>query len=224
MKRLGLFGGTFDPVHLGHLVPARTASRVLGLDALLFIPGARPPHKLGDPLTSFVHRFAMLALATQGQADWYVSEVEQDRAGPTYTIDTLTELARSMPAEETFFLMGSDSFAQITTWHRWSELVDLAHLVVLHRPGVWGRELASSVPGWLARRIVSLDPSRELGEVSADKKVFVLEHEPLPISATRLREALRQGARVTDLVPPQVEQYALKYHLYQQGDSHSDGP
>jgi len=224
VRRLGLFGGTFDPVHYGHLIPARVACDVLDLDALVFIPGARPPHKLEEPLTSFMHRFAMLALATQGQERWYVSEVELGRGGPTYTIDTIAQMASRMPAEETFFLMGSDSFAQIITWHRWAELVDAVQLVVLHRDGPWGGELAASVPGWLASRIVVLEKGQRLGTLGGEKKVFVLEHEPLPISATRLRQALGAGEPVTGLLPPEVERWAVKYHLYGQGDDHVDGP
>ncbi len=223
MRRLGLFGGTFDPVHFGHLGPARIAFDALELDALVLIPGARPPHKLQEPLTPFAHRFAMLVLATREHERWFVSDIEQGRQGPSYTIDTLTAMARTMPAEETFFLMGSDSFAQLTTWHRWAELVEMAHLVVLHRAGAWGAELTRAVPEWLGSRVVTLGPGQRAGSLTPGKKVLVLEHDPWPLSATELRAALGRGASAHGAMPVEVERYALKYHLYGRGDAHEHG-
>jgi nicotinate-nucleotide adenylyltransferase len=215
VSRLGLFGGTFDPVHHGHLRPVSRACAALGLDALVLIPAASPPHKRGAAVSAFAHRFAMLVLATQRRPRWEVSDVELGRTGPSFTIDTLDDMAARIRAEAMFFIMGSDSFAQITTWHRWEELVDRVHLAVLHRPGAWGGELLGAVPGALARRVVHLRAGTRLGSVPATPTVFAVEHRPVPVSATDVRERLRSGQPVRGLLPAEVARHAVKYHLYQ---------
>ncbi len=224
MRRVGFFGGTFDPVHLGHLVPAVRAFETFRFDALVFIPAAHPPHRLGEALTPFSHRFAMMALATQSYDRFLVSAVEAEREGPTYTVDTLRTLSERLAAEHPYFLMGSDSFSQIGTWHRWQELVDLAHLVVLHRNTVWGEALESRVPEGLRGRMESIEPFREVPDPKPGaRRIYLLEHEPFPVSATHLRERLRQGLTIHELVPPEVHRYIVKHRLYHQGDDRSDG-
>jgi len=146
-------------VHLGHLVPAVRAFETFRFDALVFVPAAQPPHKLGEPMTPFSHRFAMLALATQSYDHFLVSPIEVERTGPTYTVDTLRLLQGRFAAEQAFFLMGSDSFSQIGTWSRWEELVDLAHLVVLHRDTVWARNSWRKCPPAFAREFARSSPS-----------------------------------------------------------------
>ncbi len=224
MRRVGFFGGTFDPVHLGHLVPAVRAYETFRFDALIFIPGGRPPHKLGEPLTPFSHRFAMLALATQPYDRFLVSAIESERQGPTYTVDTLRVLRERLQAEQLYFLMGSDSFSQIGTWNRWQELVDLANLVVLHRDTVWGKTLETRVPEILRERMRTVEPFRQVPDPDQGSRwIYLLEHEPFPISATHLRERLRNGLTIHELVPPEVHRYIVKHRLYHQGDDRSDG-
>ena len=224
MRRVGFFGGTFDPVHLGHLVPAVRAFETFQFDALVFVPAAQPPHKLGEPLTPFPHRFAMLALATQPYDRFLVSAIETERTGPTYTVDTLRLLRARFAAEHTFFLMGSDSFSQIGTWNRWEELADLAHLVVLHRDTAWGDELAAKVPAALRSRMRTVEPFMGVADpVSAEHSVYLLAHEPFPVSATHLRERLRLGLTIHELVPPEVHRYIVKHRLYHQGSAAGDG-
>ncbi len=224
MKRLAVFGGTFDPVHLGHLVPAIRAQETFGFDRIVFVPAGDPPHKRGEPLTAFSHRFAMLALATQPYETLLVSDLELHRDGPTYTVDTLRLVRERWRPEHLYFLMGSDSFSQIATWHRWQELVDLAHLVVLHRTTSWGEELAATVPDVLRPR---LRPTRSFAPVPDPEpgppSVYLLEHEPFPVSATHLRERLRGGQTISELVPPEVYRYIVKYRLYDQGERTHDG-
>ena len=223
MKRVGFFGGTFDPVHLGHLVPAVRAFEAFRFDALVFIPAAQPPHKLGEPMTPFSHRFAMLALATQAYDRFLVSPIEAERAGPTYTVDTLRLLSGRFAAEQVFFLMGSDSFSEIGTWSRWEELVDLAHLVVLHRDTAWGEELTAKVPAILRRRMRTVEPSVGVDDPEgASHSIYLLAHDPFPISATQLRERLRLGQTIHELVPPEVHRYIVKHRLYSQGDERGD--
>ncbi|MEW6337778.1 MAG: nicotinate-nucleotide adenylyltransferase [Acidobacteriota bacterium] len=224
MRRIGAFGGTFDPVHLGHLVPAVRALETFRFERVVFVPAGRPPHKLDEPLTPFTHRFAMLALATQPYARFFVSDVELEGEGPTYTIDTLERLARREPSAQLYFLMGSDSFSQIATWHRWRELAELAHFVVLHRTTVWGDELRARVPESLRERMRTVEPFAEVPDPGAGERViYLLDHEPFPISATHLRDRLRHGQPIGELVPPEVHRYIVKYRLYHQGGEALDG-
>ncbi|HNX48776.1 MAG TPA: nicotinate-nucleotide adenylyltransferase [Thermoanaerobaculaceae bacterium] len=218
MRRVGFFGGTFDPVHRGHLEPARAAMQALELDGVVFVPAGSPPHKQGDPLTAFSHRLAMLVLATQDEPGFFVSDLEAGRAGPTYTVDSVPLLRTEWPAEQSFFLLGSDSLAQLTTWHRWEALVDMIDLVVLHRDTIWGAPLTASVPDWLARRIVPVAPGQaHRALVPGSPQVFVVEHPPVPAAATDLRAQVRRGLGAGELVPPSVARYIDKYSLYRQG-------
>ncbi len=221
MKRLGVFGGTFDPVHWGHLRPAAAVLAGFALDALVFVPAAAPPHKLDEPVSSFAHRFAMLALATARHDGFLLSDVEQRRDGPSYTVDTLREIRAAWRSETVFFILGSDSLAQITTWHRWETLVALAHLVVLRRDPLWGIELERHVPPLFRPRLQLVDPSRGIELAAAGAcagSIFLLEHQPYPISATTVRQRLRAGLEARELVPPEVERYAVKNRLYHHGE------
>lgn len=212
-----MFGGSFDPVHLGHLVPAVRALETFRFDALHFIPAGRPPHR-SQTLAPFAHRFAMLALATAPYERCYVSDLELEGDGPTYTVETLRRFRRAPVAEDLYFLLGSDSFAQIATWHRWEELVELAHLVVLHRDTIWADELRRAVPGALHARLRTVAPLGAVPDPApGERLIYLLDHEPYPVSATGLRERLRAGSAVHELVPPEVDRHIVKYRLYRQG-------
>ncbi len=218
MKRVGFFGGSFDPPHRGHLEPVRFAAEALGLDAVVFVPAGSPPHKQGEPMTSFTHRFAMTVLATRHEPGFFVSDLEAARQGPTFTIDSIPLLCQEWPSQQAFFLMGSDSFAQITTWHRWEELVDLIHLVVLHRDDAWGAAMLEAVPDWVAARALRVEPGRRLALAEpGPRRIVMVEHPPVAARATDLRARLRAGESVGDLVPPEVLDHIVKYRLYRQG-------
>lgn len=216
MQRLGVFGGTFDPVHFGHLLPAQKVVENFALDAVVFVPAAAPPHKLKEPVSSFAHRFAMLALATAPYESFLLSDLEASRSRPSFTVDTLRKIRSDWGVDQLFFIMGSDSLAQITTWYRWPELVELAHLVVLHREPHWGAELEPHIPDLLRPRIRRVELFREEDPLTRGDEgmVFLLEHEPQPISATVIRRRLRAGEEVEDLLPRQVSRYALKNRVY----------
>jgi nicotinate-nucleotide adenylyltransferase len=215
VRRVGIFGGTFDPVHFGHLLPAVKALETFHFEELAFIPAADPPHKQGEPLTPFSHRFAMLALATQPYERFVVSDIEQGMPAPTYTVDTLRAFRRACGEASLYFLMGSDSFSQIATWHRWRELVDEAHLVVLHRATVWGEELVARMPEVLHPRLRPVELFAAVPDApSGERLIYLLNHEPFPISATVLRERLAKGLPIGELVPPQVHRYVVKHRLY----------
>jgi nicotinate-nucleotide adenylyltransferase len=224
MRRIGVFGGTFDPVHNGHLGPAALALATFGFDELVFIPAGDPPHKQGEPLTPFSHRFAMLTLATQADDRLLVSDIERRRRGPTYTVDTLRLLREQHRADRLFFLMGSDSFAQITTWRRWEELAELAELVVLHRATAWGEALTAQAPGLLRRCAETVTPGAPWSGGGARRpRVYLLDHEPFPVSATELRARVRAGRPIDELVPAPVHRYIVKYHLYRSSGETTDG-
>ncbi len=217
MRRVAVFGGSFDPVHLGHLVPIVGAAETFGFSQVVFIPAYDPPHKRGALLAPYPHRFAMLALATQPYDRFFVSDLEMGRPGPTYTVDTLEEFACRCRDAELYFLLGSDSFSQIETWHRWEELVDLAHLVVLHRATIWGEELARRVPARLRERMVFVDLFQPVPDPpSGTKLVYLLQHDPFPVSASLIRQRLQAGQTISELVPPEVHRFIVKYGLYHQ--------
>jgi len=145
-ERIAVYGGSFDPFHTGHLVPTVRAQETFKFDAVHFVPAGHPPHKQGEPLTPITHRLAMVALATLPYESFYASDDEVFVDGPTYTVETVRRYRDRFPHADVYFLLGSDSFSQIATWEQWRELVDLAHLVVLHRAHIWGEALRSRVP------------------------------------------------------------------------------
>jgi len=224
MRRVAFFGGTFDPVHRGHVEPAACALRTFGLDALYFVPAPDPPHKPGVRLTPFAHRFAMLALATETIDAMRVTAIEAERPGPSYTFDTLRALRERVAANQTYFILGSDSFAQISTWHRWRELVDLAHLVVLHREGAWGPTLLPHVPAELTGRIEVVGEGSPVPDPApGNVRIYLLDNRPWPVSATTVRDRWQRREDVTDLLCPAVARYVTKYRLYDRGDEPTHG-
>ena len=195
-KRIAVYGGTFDPVHMGHLEIGRRISQVFEIDQFLFVPARQAPHKQDREPTSGFHRYAMLALATQSQPQLCVSSFELDAPGRQYTVDTLTHF-RSHFGESTelFFVMGADSWTEITTWREWEKLTTLANLIVVTRPG-YKLEVPGPEPG--------------------KKQVFVSDAVMIDVSATQVRAAAREDdeEKLNRLVPQEVANYIRKYGLY----------
>jgi len=212
-RRIAVYGGSFDPFHLGHLVPTVRAQETFHFDAVYFVPAGDPPHKSGEPLTPVTHRLAMVATATLPYQNFFASDAEVFCDGPTYTVDTVRSFGRIYRDCELYFILGSDSFSQIATWDRWQELVELAHLVVLHRAHMWGETLEKKIPPELRDRLVTITP---FAEVSPPEKrtIFLLNHEPFPISGTSIRDRQRHGLPIRELVPHEVFSYISKYGLY----------
>ena len=196
--RLGLFGGRFDPVHVGHLMVAQNALEVLGLDELWFIPAKTPPHK--DTAAAAEERYEMLLLATNTHPRFRVSRLEIERTGASYTFDTVAEVRAQMPDAELFFITGVDAYAQIATWHRARELVSNVSVVALGRPGY-------SLEG--------LDPYFR-------ERVHVLETPLWEVSSTAIRRRLARRESVRYLVPEPVERYLAKNPLYHQQPLHQN--
>jgi nicotinate-nucleotide adenylyltransferase len=195
MKPLALFGGTFDPVHLGHLSVAWEASELLDAEVRL-MPANVPPHRSAPTATS-AQRVAMLKAALQGQNRLTLDTRELRREGPSYTIDTLRELRDELGERPLVLLLGADAFAGLPSWQSWRELFDHAHIGVLNRPGIdveWSTDLAVEI---LPRRV---DDPKLLHELPAGK-VIELSVTPLEISATRIRELLAEGRDPRYLLP-----------------------
>ncbi|HEX7826324.1 MAG TPA: nicotinate-nucleotide adenylyltransferase [Mycobacterium sp.] len=187
--RIGVMGGTFDPIHHGHLVAASEVAQSFDLDEVIFVPTGQPWQKSG--VTTSEHRYLMTVIATASNPRFTVSRVDIDRAGPTYTIDTLRDLKESRPDAELFFITGADALAQILSWRDHDELWDLAHFVAVSRPGH-----VLSTAGL---------PTDDVSQ---------LEIPALAISSTDCRDRVAHGNPVWYLVPDGVVQYIAKHHLY----------
>ena len=187
--RIGVMGGTFDPIHHGHLVAASEVAQSFDLDEVIFVPTGRPWQKAD--VTESEHRYLMTVIATASNPQFTVSRVDIDRAGPTYTIDTLRDLKRERPGADLFFISGADAVAQILGWRNQQELWDLAHFVAVSRPG----------------HVLTTEglPTDDVSQ---------LEIPALSISSTDCRARVRRGHPVWYLVPDGVVQYIAKHHLY----------
>jgi nicotinate-nucleotide adenylyltransferase len=198
IQRLGILGGTFDPVHHAHLVAAQEARHQLELDRVLFVPAGAPPHKPNRPLSAAHHRLQMLQLAVADQPHFAISRVDLDRPGPCYTVDTLALLRSEWgPAPTFFFIEGADSLADIPTWYQPQRLLDLCELIVVERPGV------------------ELDlPQLERQLPGITSRIHWVQMPLLEISSTGLRARVRAGRPISYLVPPAVEAYIREHGLY----------
>lgn len=208
-RRIGLLGGTFDPVHFGHLRGALESAECLDLDELRLIPSARPPHR-GQPGATAEQRLAMVQLATAGVSGLMVDDRELRRDRPSYSVETLESLRSELGDTVTLFMiLGWDAFGGLPGWHRWEELLDLCNLVVLQRPD-YDPELPEVLKDLLAARSVS-DP----GSVSARAgQIVCLTQTPLAISATHIRQLLAERRSPRFLLPDAVLDYIETHGLY----------
>jgi nicotinate-nucleotide adenylyltransferase len=220
--RVGVLGGTFDPIHLGHLAVARQAADGLGLDRVLLLPSRTPPHRPVDPSASVFHRFAMVALAVSTDARLAASDLELGRDGTSYTADTLRAFrATGLEGWQIFFLTGADAFADIATWREYPAVLDLAHFVVCSRAGVAAASLPSRLPE-LAQRMIQVPipgsegpgAHRVAAIRSMETRVFLLDCPTPDISSTGIRARARAGRPLAGLVPPEVDAYIRRHGLY----------
>ena len=208
MTRRGLLGGTFDPIHVGHLDVADAARRVLGLDRVLIVPARVPPHRR-PPFASAAHRFAMVALAVANRHGLLASDVEMDSDGPSYTAATLDRLvARGEDPASLFLVTGADACREIETWMGYPHLLDRCHFVVVSRPGHPAPALRAALPQ-LADRMTDTAPPE------AGRPAIVLVDVPTAaVSSTEIRRRLAAGARVDGLVPDAVAAHLSRHRLY----------
>jgi nicotinate-nucleotide adenylyltransferase len=214
-SRIGVLGGTFDPVHNGHLAAAEAVRHGLALDAVLFIPAARPPHKKDYPLSSFTDRLAMLELALAGRPEFLVARIEAERSGPSYSVDTLRQLHELWDQEKRlFFILGLDAFMEIAGWKEFSELPRLAELVVLDRPGHRSERLGETIASFFP--LYRLD-SRQACWINPESggRIRPFPLEPMAVSSTRVRQAAGRLEEVVAQVPLAVARYIREHHLYE---------
>jgi nicotinate-nucleotide adenylyltransferase len=198
--KIGLFGGSFDPIHAGHLLPVQAARRQLGLERVLYLPTAVPPHKPKREFAPAYARFAMVELALLGEEGLYASPFELTPDRPAYTIETLEHFQRLWPEAALHLLIGGDSYLDLVHWRRWREIVKRARLVVLTRPG------------W-ETRAAGVDP--ELAALALQGRAVLLAQPPVDLSSTRLRQIFREGGTPPPgTVPDLVVDYIRKYALY----------
>ena len=208
--KLGILGGSFDPIHYGHLRPAQAVRDRLALEPMLIIPAPHPPHRR-LPVAEAHHRLRMAELACEEFAGFQVDDREYRRGGPSFTVLTLESLRSEFGRRPICLLLGMDAFEGLETWHEWTRLPQLAHLVVMTRPG-WEFPGEAQLPAWARGRVVH--EARALSQSSAGNILF----QPVPpedISATALRAAIARGESVRGRVPDAVWEYIGANHLYQ---------
>jgi nicotinate-nucleotide adenylyltransferase len=212
--RLGLLGGTLDPVHAGHLAAAAAAREALDLDVVHLMPAHVPAQKPA-PGASAWHRFAMAAMAVEGLDGLAVSDVELALPGPTFTWNTLHALAgRGYDRSQLFFITGADAFARIDTWHRYPELLDAAHFVVVTRPGhALDMEACCPEPARRRLRRAGAQPP-DSAELAGDTQVWLVEAATPDVSSSAIRQRLGAGADVNDEMPSRVTQHIRRHGLY----------
>jgi len=214
-RAIALFGGSFDPIHFGHLAVARAAVRRFRLDAVHFIPSGRPPHKPKSRLTPYPHRFAMAALACANEPRFLVSLAEAPASLPggraSYSIDTVARCRRELgPRDRLYFIVGADSFLQLPTWRRYETLLDSCDFLVASRPGSSLRQLRQVIPHHLLRPSRPAPNSLRLRRTT----VYLLSTVHRHISSTEIRRRCRAGRPIGRLVPRSVEEYIRKQALY----------
>lgn len=200
-----LFGGTFDPVHNGHIQPLITVADQLGVSEITLMPCFVSPHK-STPNTTNEHRLAMLRLATANHSLFHISEYEINQATPSYTVQTLRHYKHRQPEQALLFLMGADSFLNFTRWYQWQEILQLSNILVLARPGYDYQE-----PGELAP--YKLDDPTKLAQ-SPNGKFALIESPLFNISSTEIREKLTTNEDLSELIPESVLNYIQTNHLY----------
>jgi nicotinate-nucleotide adenylyltransferase len=216
LPRAAIYGGTFDPVHTGHIEVARKVLELFELEEVLFVPACVPPHK--SAISSAVHRFAMLALATQEDERLRISTIELDEPERPYAVDTIERMQIGIgDYRQLFFMIGADSWAEITTWHEWQRLLKMCDVIVVTRPGY---ELSGKSPqGEVDVVDVRGMNRREISEVlgrNSGPRTFLTDAAMIDISATAIRAAARAGQseQLCQLVPGAVASYIEKYELY----------
>jgi nicotinate-nucleotide adenylyltransferase len=217
MQRVGILGGTFDPVHVGHIAVSDAAAKLLKLDAVLLVPSHDPPHRAAQPHASAFHRFAMVALAVGAHRGMLASDIELLEPGPSYTAATLRRLhAAGHAATELFFITGADAFAEIAAWKDYPELLDLSNFAVVSRPGSPAATVRDRLPDLLPRIV---EGGTEGGAWAAVRGSFsvaihLLDAQTPDVSSTAIRTLIAGGSRIDGLVPQEVKAHITRHALY----------
>lgn len=208
-KRIGLLGGTFDPVHKGHLQIADKAAQYLNLDTVLFIPAAVPPHKPDLAVTSYSHRVRMIELALEDMAGMEISTIEQSLPTPSYTIDTLKAIKQSGKQEELFYIVGLDAFLEIDTWKSYATLLKIVNFIVLSRSGYHHTPLERFLQnhGYLKEK-------KGWCNGTSGKRIFFLVKEIMDVSSSMIRSLIQSNEDIHPFLPGSVAQYIEENGLY----------
>jgi nicotinate-nucleotide adenylyltransferase len=225
--RVGLLGGTLDPIHVGHLETACAAKRALNLDVVYVLPSSVPPHRSQQPVASSHQRFAMTALAVNGIDGLKASDIELSTPGVSYTADTLTRFGSStdLAASQIFFITGADAFAEIETWHRYPEVLDLANFIVVSRPGFPVETLLRRLPALGGRMILPGSQAATANHQSPTAKrqaptagvvsIFLVNATTPDVSSSDIRQRLLTHRSIAGLVPAAVEWHITQHGLYE---------
>lgn len=195
----GIFGGSFNPVHIGHLILAEYIRNEFKLDRIMFIPANIPPHKTEERMESAQHRFNMLNLALESNENFIISKIELNRKGPSYTVDTLTELSRTYSGEELYFICGADSLMNFYTWRNIGEIFRLAHIIIAGRAKINDEEFSKMT---------------ESLRKQFNARILISQSPLIDISSTQIRERIQKGLSIKYLVPDKVENYIRLHRLY----------
>ncbi len=223
-ERLGVLGGSFNPVHLGHLHIAHYCRDLFGLSRVLFVVASVPPHKPQQELIAFAHRFAMVSLATSGCSDFIPSMAELEPPASPYSVDTLAKLARrfNVAGKDVYFLAGGDSLLDVSNWHNSGSLLLSYNLVFVMRPGVGALDLNTTLPPAAWARVVDCrgnDDGELKARVASESassgcRIFLLDGGAPDVAASEIRGLVKSGRTVEHLVPPPVSEYIQKLNLY----------
>jgi nicotinate-nucleotide adenylyltransferase len=213
-RRIGLLGGTFDPIHLGHLALATAARTSLALDEVRIVPSRVPPHR-PQPGASVFHRFAMAALAATGDPQLIVDDIEAQDSERSYTAVTLHRLhAAGLSASQIFFMTGTDAFAEIATWRDYPRVLEAANFVVISRGGRMASSMRAALPD-LAPRMTAAPPAAGVAGADGMKpSIFLIDAPIPPVSSTAVRSRVAEGLSIDGYVPPLVAEYIAKHELY----------
>ena len=214
MVRIGLLGGTFDPIHRGHLQLAQAALRVAGLEQVHLVTSVRPPHKTRRTEANFLDRHAMVALAAMDHPRLVPSSLEHGREGNSYSVDTIRQFKQWRgTASEVFFILGIDTFLDISSWKDFERLPQLCRFLVFARPGFDENQLALRIPEGFLKSVCVIDDRNPIS-LDPRRRCYLYREFSIEISSSEIRERIRRGQPVEDMLPPAVLEYIEKNHLY----------
>ena len=211
--KVGILGGTFNPIHNAHLRIAEEVRDMLGLERVIFVPAASPPHKLLTEELSFEVRYEMVRLAIESNPFFAISDMEREMGGTSYSIHTLQKLNRKFPGDEFFFIIGSDSFLDIGSWKEYATIFGLCNIAVVARPGTSMESLEKTLPVAIAGQFCYHAAEKRLAH-SSGHSVYSITGTPLNISSSEIRQLARQERSIRYLLPASVEQYIKEHRIY----------
>lgn len=213
--RIGIFGGTFNPIHLGHLKAAEIVQKKFHLEEVLFIPSYIPPHKESVEIVAPFYRLKMVELALDSYPQFVPSSIEIDAKGKSYSIVTLKKIKRLYPQASIFFVLGIDAFLEIDTWREYHSLLEQCYFVVISRPGYRLDDAKKILGGEFRKRMVEISESAEVNEKKvASYKIFFFPIDSLDVASTEIRERIKRGESIKGMVPEAVRNYIQENNLY----------